>query len=174
MTRVRRILLSCLLVIIISFTFYTFSFRPRAVEIRELTKKHIRIAETLKASKEYIAKYRSVKVAFDSLSSQWDIFEEYLPEEQEIPELLREMAKDGKLSRVDFLLFKPLTVIPRDFYKENPIQIKVICGYHELGRFLSRIAAENRLINVSNLRLISSGKPDKTLTADFVATAYSM
>ncbi|MDI6839942.1 MAG: type 4a pilus biogenesis protein PilO [bacterium] len=174
MTRPRRILFACVLVVVIFFAFFTVLFRPRAAQIRELNQKYAQVSKALERSKNLIERYKSVKVAFDSLSSQWEIFEEYLPEEKEMPGLLRGMAEAGRLSNVSFILFKPLTPVPREFYNENPIQIKVSAGYHELGNFLSRVAGLQRLVNVDKIRLMSSGKPDKTLEAEFIATAYSV
>jgi len=105
-----------------------------------------------------------------------------LPDEEEMPDLLKEIASAGKSSNVIFLLFKPLDKGDTgDFYKENPIQIRVRCNYHELGNFFSKIADLTRLVNISKLALVipkktdktGEGIPDKYMEADFIATAYT-
>ena len=173
MKRIQRILLSCVLVIIIFLSFYNFSIQPKREQIRDLTEQHKKVAELLQTSRGYIDKYKSVKAAYDSISVVWAKLEELLPEQEEMPELLSSISDAGKKSGAEFVLFKPLSQVPCNFYSENPIQIKVTCNYHELGWFLSRVGGLTRLVNVSNFKLISIKNPlEATMDAEFVATAY--
>ncbi|PIU28710.1 MAG: hypothetical protein COT09_04145 [Candidatus Hydromicrobium americanum] len=172
MTRIRRILVSCAVVIIVFLGFYNFLIKPKIEQIRLLNKKHEDVAKVLESSKECIDKYKDVKSAFNSILSQWKVLEKSLPEEEEMPEILRAMHEIGKKSNVKSLLFKPLPKIPRDFYTENPITVKVIAGYHEVGRFMSEIAGLSRLVNVSKIRFVSSKSEEMVLEAEFIATAY--
>ena len=89
-----------------------------------------------------------------------------------MPELLSSISNAGKKSGAEFALFKPLPQIPHDFYEENPVKIRVSCNYHQLGAFLSRIAALPRLVNVHKLKLdgLQAGKP--TMNAEFIGIAY--
>jgi len=172
MSRPRRILLAAILVISFVFAFHSLVFRPKMSEILRLRGRQETLRETLETARGYVEKYKTVKAAFDSISATWEVLEELLPEQEEMPELLRNMAESGRSSGAEYLLFKPLTPVPQDFYNENPIQIRVTCGYHELGIFLSKIAHLNRLVNVRGLKLTSTGEGVKTLEAEFVATAY--
>ena len=175
MTRTRRILISSVLVVLIFVLFYNFSISPKRVRIRELNLQHQKVVEVLASSHAYIDKYRDVKTAYDSIYAVWEKLGEYLPEEEEMPELLTSISDASKKSGVEFILFKPMTLVPRDFYQENPIQIKVTCGYHELGWFLSRVAELPRLVNVAAFKLTQAKEPssDATVNAEFVATVYT-
>jgi type IV pilus assembly protein PilO len=152
--------------------FYNFSIKPRKGRIADLTEQHKNVAKVLETSRGYIEKYRSVKAAYDSISVIWEKLEELLPEQKEMPELLSSISNAGKRSGAEFTLFKPLPQIPHDFYEENPVTIKVSCNYHQLGAFLSRIAALPRLVNVNKLKLdgLQAGKP--TMNAEFIGIAY--
>lgn len=172
MTRLRRILISCGVVILVFLVFYGLLFNPKVKQIRELTKKHEEVANLLKSSKDYIDKYRDVKAAFEQLEAKWTVLQECLPDEEEMPALLRAISDAGKRSDVSFLLFKPLPRVEKEFYQENPIQIKVSAGYHEVGLFLSRVAQLTRLVNVSNFKFASSRDAESVLEAEFIATAY--
>ena len=173
MTRLRRILVSCLIVILVFLGFYNFLIRPKINQIRLLNKKHEDVTKVLNSSREYIKKYTDVKMAFEHISHQWKILEKCLPDEEEMPNLLRSMSDAGKRSNVKSLLFKPLAKVPKDFYQENPIQVKTTSGYHEIGTFLSMISELPRLVNVSNLILTLSENTERTLKAEFIATAYT-
>lgn len=173
MTRAQRILISCVLVTLIIVLFYNFSIKSKRQRIYELTQEHVRIAEILRSSQTYMDRYKTVRAAHDSISEVWEKVAELLPEEEEMPELLTAISDAGKRSGAEFILFKPLSPVPRDFFQENPIQIKVKCGYHELGRFLSKVAGLMRLVNVSTFKLVGLQEPKVGLEAEFVATAYT-
>lgn len=177
MTRNKRILITCISGVIIFVLFFYFLIRPLQAQIKKLNDDHAKVFKLLEISQGYIDRYKSVKEAYLSISAQWEVLSTYLPEEEEMPKLLKEIANAGKSSNVIFLLFKPLGKgDTTDFYEENPVQIRVKCNYHELGSFLSKIAAMKRLVNVTKLTLASAKKkkfPEKFMEADFIATAYT-
>ena len=52
-----------------------------------------------------------------------------------------------------FQTFKPAPQKPQEFYNENPVEIEVKGGFHQVGVFLSRLANLSRIVNVTNLQL---------------------
>jgi Tfp pilus assembly protein PilO len=125
------------------------------------------------------------------LEEQWKQAEALLPSDREVSGLLTQITQAGEQSGVAFELFKPGAVTPKDFYSENPVEVRVTAGFHQLGMFLSRLANLARLVNVEKLQLegkkqereekekpkggIETGPNlDHTLTASFMATAYSL
>jgi type IV pilus assembly protein PilO len=77
---------------------------------------------------------------------------------------------------VDFHLFQPKPPIAGEVVTENPVQVEVVGGYHQVGSFLAEMANLDRLINVSGLALVPEQEPADerhTLHATFTATAYS-
>ncbi|MBN4065559.1 type 4a pilus biogenesis protein PilO, partial [Desulfocapsa sp. AH-315-G09] len=89
------------------------------------------------------------------------LFEEtakLLPKEKEIPRLLTDISARGRGSGLDFLTFKPGADVPKDFYSEIPIDIKVRGPYHNMGMFLDQVSKLDRIVTVSN---ITMGAPKK-------------
>ncbi|MFA5033226.1 MAG: type 4a pilus biogenesis protein PilO [bacterium] len=171
----KKLLLSCLLVVLLVFLFVNFLFKPKSTSITKLNKKHSEVSKLLDTSKGYVNRYKSVRIAVDSMTNQWNSLAKCLPSEEEMPYLLRGIAEAGRLSNVQFLLFKPLPGGQQtNFYKENPVQIKINCTYHELGYFLSKITALERLVNVSKFKLSTNKKADRYTEVDFIATAYTL
>jgi type IV pilus assembly protein PilO len=76
-----------------------------------------------------------------------------LPNEREIPELLRRVSSIGKKIGLEFLLFQPLPENPRDFYAEVPVKLKIEGSYHEVATFFDRIGKLNRIVNVRDISL---------------------
>lgn len=171
---IRKIVLSALTVILLVIIFQIFLFKPRIAEISKLNKKHAEVLKLLETSKGYVSRYKSVRAAVDSMSVLWASLSECLPNKEEMPYLLRGIAEAGKLSNVQFVLFRPLPLVSTGFYVENPVYIKVNCTYHELGYFLSKISSLERLVNVTKFKLSSAKKSDKFATVEFTATAYTI
>ena len=97
-----------------------------------------------------------------------------LPNEAEIPDLVRRISSIGKKIGLEFLLFQPLPEVKRDFYADVPVKLKVEGSYHEVATFFDRIGKLNRIVNIRNIALHDpeerSGKI--LLTIDGTAVTY--
>jgi len=76
-----------------------------------------------------------------------------LPNKTEVPNLLVDITQAGLGRGLNFVLFKPEKEKPLEFYAELPINIIVTGGYHQLGEFVSDIAALPRIVTVSNINI---------------------
>lgn len=173
----RNTIISVLVVIGLGFSFQAFVFRNKQKEIKMLENKYNMHEIAISRAKQSMHNYRKLSAEIDSTASVWQELEKCLPENEEMSELLRGIAKAGELSKVAFILSKPLSPDTQGLYVENPLEIKVRCGYHEFGRFLSRLANLERLINIRKLEIISFNSeedPLHTVEASFIASAYTM
>tara|TARA_Y100001968_G_scaffold331685_1_gene387201 strand:+ start:282 stop:893 length:612 start_codon:yes stop_codon:yes gene_type:complete len=97
-----------------------------------------------------------------------------LPNSREIPELVRRISSIGKKIGLQFLLFKPMPEIVRDFYAEVPIKLKVEGSFHEVATFFDRVGKLNRIVNVKDITISDpeerSGKV--ILTIEGTAVTY--
>lgn len=97
-----------------------------------------------------------------------------LPNEREIPELLRRISSIGKKIGLEFLLFQPLPEVPREFYADVPVKLKIEGSFHEVATFFDRIGKLNRIVNIRDITMGSpierSGKI--ILTTDGTAVTY--
>ncbi len=95
--------------------------------------------------------------------------EKALPSKAEMDALLSDITHAGLGRGLQFLLFKPGQVIVKDYYAEQPIDIKVTGNYSDVGEFSSDIANLPRIVTLNNLALNSK---DGTLTLDAVAKTF--
>jgi type IV pilus assembly protein PilO len=89
-------------------------------------------------------------------------------------QLLTQVTVAGQRSGVEFLLFEPRPPAPRDIYVENPVQVKVNGGYHEIGMFLSRTSNLPRIINVNSIELKNAPNKDDPDAPDVVEATLHM
>jgi type IV pilus assembly protein PilO len=98
-----------------------------------------------------------------------------LPGKTEIPNLLVDISQTGLAAGLDEKLFEPLTEVPKDFYAEKPIRIKLDGAYHEFGSFVSDIAALPRIVTLHDIEIKPASKEGTgfdQLTIDVTAKTY--
>jgi type IV pilus assembly protein PilO len=94
-----------------------------------------------------------------------------LPDKTEVAELLVDVSQTGLAAGLEFELFKPLDEVPREFYAELPIQVKVTGQYHEFGHFISGLAALPRIVTIHDIKISRTSKEDANADLLLEATA---
>jgi len=96
-----------------------------------------------------------------------------LPGRTEVPNLLVDISQTGLAAGLEEQLFQPMGEVQREFYAELPIKIRLSGSYHELGEFVSGIAALPRIVTLHDIA-ISPVDPDvfDELTLDVTAKTY--
>jgi len=79
-----------------------------------------------------------------------------LPGKTEVPNLLVDISQVGVGAGLEEKLFQPSAEVKKDFYAELPIKIKLSGSYHQMGAFVSGIAALPRIVTLGELSI----KPD--------------
>jgi len=76
-----------------------------------------------------------------------------LPNEKEIPEILKTISSLGKESNLEFTLFKPRPEQPQQFFANVPIDLVALGTYHNVGIFFDKVSKLPRIINVVDFNL---------------------
>lgn len=98
-----------------------------------------------------------------------------LPSKTEVADLLVDITQTGLASGLEFDLFQPKPEVPKEFYAELPIAIKVKGNYHQLGEFVSGIAALPRIVTIHNINIKSekgTGGNTSNLAMAAIAKTY--
>ena len=133
-------------------------------------------AEEVKLRADYTSKMAQA-INLEALKAQKTKVDEYverlqkqLPSKAEMAALLSDINQAGLGRGLQFDLFKPGQVVVRDYYAEQPIDIKVIGSYHDISSFAGDMANLPRIVTLNNMAL-SVGK-DGTLVLDAVAKTF--
>jgi type IV pilus assembly protein PilO len=81
-----------------------------------------------------------------------------LPGKTEVPSLLIDISQVGVAAGLEEKLFQPSGEIKKDFYAELPIKIKVTGSYHQMGEFVSGIAALPRIVTLDEMKITGENK----------------
>ena len=95
-----------------------------------------------------------------------------LPNRTEVADLLVDVSQTGLASGLEFELFQPQPEVPKDFYAELPIKIRVIGTYHEFGEFVSGLAALPRIVTIHDVQIKPRGKAGAQLVMEATARTY--
>lgn len=96
-----------------------------------------------------------------------------LPGKAEVDHLLDDISQTALAAGLDQRQFLPGDETNRDFYAEVPIRLQYLGSYHELGRFVSDVAALSRIVTLHDIRItpISLGEEEE-LQLDVTAKTY--
>jgi len=114
-----------------------------------------------------LAELRKQKLQVEEYVTQ---LEKQLPGKAEMDALLSDINQAGLGRGLQFELFKPGSVVVKDYYAELPISIKVSGRYHDMGAFAGDIANLSRIVTLHNLD-IKSPTRDSTGALSMEATA---
>lgn len=97
-----------------------------------------------------------------------------LPNQQEIPSLLTSITSAGKGAGLDFLVFRPKSEAPKDFYAEVPVDISVSGSYLSVAKFFIAVSDLPRIVNISNVAFsdISNKGGSTTMKVTCLATTF--
>ena len=124
--------------------------------LRETFKKKHSKAVNLEVYQQQLA---DIERSFGALLRQ-------LPGKTEVPNLLVDISQVGVGAGLEEKLFQPSGEVKKDFYAELPIKIKLTGSYHQMGEFVSGIAALPRIVTLHDITI----KPiDKSASYDVLS-----
>ncbi|MCB1789860.1 MAG: type 4a pilus biogenesis protein PilO, partial [Gammaproteobacteria bacterium] len=95
-----------------------------------------------------------------------------LPNRTEVADLLVDVSQTGLAAGLEFELFQPQGEVPKDFYAELPIKIRVVGKYHEFGEFVSGLAALPRIVTIHDVEVRPQSANSPTLVLEATARTY--
>ncbi|HRQ63775.1 MAG TPA: type 4a pilus biogenesis protein PilO [Xanthomonadaceae bacterium] len=69
-----------------------------------------------------------------------------LPSKTEMPDLIVDISQTALASGIENELFEPRAESVKDFYAEQPIQLRMVGTYHQFGTFVSGVATLPRVV----------------------------
>lgn len=124
------------------------SAEQREIDTKVIFEKKAQQAANLEAYEQQLEEMRE---SFGAMLRQ-------LPNKTEVADLLVDVSQTGLAAGLEFELFNPQSEVPRDFYAELPISIRVIGNYHEFGDFVSGVAALPRIVTLNDITISRKSK----------------
>ncbi len=112
-----------------------------------------KLTKELNESRAITRDLQKFKEEVDRLNGELKTALTQLPNEKEIPEILKSISSLGKESNLEFTLFRPKPEVPQQFYAQVPIELAVLGNYHNIGIFFDKVSKLPRIINVVDFNM---------------------
>ncbi len=114
------------------------------------------------------------KQQLDDIQKSFGAMLRQLPGKTEVDNLLIDISQTGSASGLNQELFQPLPAESRDFYAQVPIKIRLTGNFHQLGEFVSGIAALPRIVTLHDVAIKAADKAPgfDQLQMDVTAKTY--
>jgi type IV pilus assembly protein PilO len=168
--RIPLIVLLCVAILVASyFLIFSDQFREKG-----------RLSQDLAHTQQEVARLTIIKDSMPEGRKQYAALQERLqeairemPEQKEIPNLLRQVSMTAQGSRTRIKFFAPKEIQPADFYSELPFEIKYSGLYHSLGYFFDGVRHMERIVRVTSFSLEAKGTGQKVqLEGSCLAKTY--
>jgi type IV pilus assembly protein PilO len=146
------LILVAILCVMAGLYVYAF-FVPRQDELKVAKGELSKLTKELNESRAIARDLQKFKEQVEKLNEELKNALTQLPNEKEIPEILKTISSLGKESNLEFTLFKPKPEEPQQFYAKVPIELTVLGSYHNIGIFFDKVSKLPRIINVVDFNM---------------------
>ncbi len=152
---------------------YFFIVKDKRPLLQRAEATELELRTTFENKQKKAVNYDAYKAQLAQIEQSFGTMLRQLPGETEIPSLIVDISQTGLAAGLQEKLFVPQSEIPKDFYAEKPINIRLTGSYHEIGNFISGIAALPRIVTLHNITIT----PETTdsfdvLSMEVVAQTY--
>ncbi len=170
----KKILILIVILIVITGLYAYLFYLPYQEEMERLKGEYDKLIRELNESRAIVRDLQKFKEEIEKLNAELVKALTQLPNEKEIPEILRNISSLGKESNLEFTLFRPKPEEPQQFYAKVPIELVVVGSYHNTGIFFDKVSKLPRIINVVDFNMSRFQKekdPKKIETEILVKTS---
>jgi len=169
----RLLILLGILAVIVGLFIYLL-YMPNQEELSRLQERNRSLDVTLRETKRIADDLPKFQAEYEKMQARLNEALSELPNEKEIPNLLKSIAALAKDQGLEVLLFQPGGEVPRGFYAEVPVSLKLQGSFHDLVLFFQEVGNLSRIVNIGNLKIGNSKMIDgrNVLSVECKATTF--
>lgn len=162
------------ILLLLGASYWYFLYQPTGDKIARVERQMAGKRKTLNKHRKIAAQYDEFKAKVAELQEQLRIALIQLPNQREIPDLIRQISDLGVRTGLQIDLLRPQPEQPKEFYAEVPITVKVAGDYHSVGQFFDALGRLPRIVSVSNVQMSmkKKAKEDASLETQCLATTF--
>lgn len=152
---------------------YWFVVKQEMPILERAQREETELRSTFEQKQRRAANFDAYRAQLAEIEREFGTMLRQLPGRTEVPSLLVDIAQTALASGLDEELFQPTGEVPLDFYAELPISLRYTGSYHEIGDFVSGVAALPRIVTLHNIRIkpVTEGSFED-LTLEVTAKTY--
>ncbi|HDP88945.1 MAG TPA: pilus assembly protein PilO [Thioalkalivibrio sp.] len=166
---VKAIIIGLLFIAVLGAGYY-FDTKGQLEQLASEERKETQLRQKFETEQRKVANLEELKQQLEEMRRSFGAMLRQLPSKTEIPNLIVDVSQTGLASGLEIDLFRPQDEVRKGFYAEKPIQLRVVGNYHQMGDFVSGVAALPRIVTLHDINI----KPmdDGRLTMEALAKTY--
>jgi type IV pilus assembly protein PilO len=170
---IRAVAVGLAFVAVLAAGVYMFVIQQEKPLLDRAKQDEIDLRMTFEDRQRKAANFDSYRTQLAEIERDFGAMLRQLPGKTEVPSLLVDISQTAAGAGLEEQLFQPTGEVQKDFYAELPIKLRYTGNYHELGNFVSGIAALPRIVTLHDITIHKGDKasPDE-LTFDVTAKTY--
>lgn len=149
----QRLLALVGLLAILGLAFYFLIYSGRAEDITRLRQSLARVRGEVSRTRTVARQLPVLEKRLASNTQQLRLVSRFLPDTEEIPELLIQVSDMGRSAGLDFLLFQPEKEEPRTFYAAVPVKLQISGTFSQIMTFFRGLSELPRVVDVTDLKI---------------------
>ncbi len=172
-----KLILVLIVCVLVGAVGYYVDTEKQLKKLKQVEQKELKLRDEFVEKQSKAANLDAYKKQLEEMKQSFGAMLRQLPNKTEVADLLVDVSQTGLAAGLEFELFKPQGEVPREFYAELPIKIKVNGYYHEFGDFISGLAALPRIVTIHNVNIShrkkrTAGADDGRLILEATAKTY--
>ncbi|WP_370153105.1 MULTISPECIES: type 4a pilus biogenesis protein PilO [Pseudomonadota] len=130
-----------------------FVIRPVYEQVQTAKTQEQTLFQELDTKQKKVAAIDAYREQLKEMERQFGDMLKQLPSRAEVANLLNDISQKRVEASLEEELFQPTGEVPKEFYAAIPNKIVVVGDYHELGNFVSAVAALPRIVTIEEVEI---------------------
>jgi type IV pilus assembly protein PilO len=135
-----------LIAVVILGLIYYFSIGDKRETLAGLQQTEVSLKATFEEKQGRAANLEPLKIQLAQMEEILQQMMRQLPGKTEMPDLIVDVSQTALASGIVNELFQPGPEVPKEFYAEKPIMLRMVGTYHQFGSFMSGVASLPRVV----------------------------
>lgn len=130
-----------------------FKLKPMTEDLERTRAEETKLRQDFETKQRKVAALDAYKEQLAEMERSFGDMLRQLPSKAEVANLLNDIAQTRVAAGLEEELFQPQGEVPKEFYAEIPNRIVVVGQYHEMGNFVSGVAALPRIVTIDDVEI---------------------
>ncbi len=135
-----------LVILVILLVGWYFFISDKQDELATARQQEVQLKQEFVEKQAKVVNLEALKAQLAQMNDMLQQMLRELPSKTEMPALLVNISQTALSAGLETELFKPGPEIPKEFYAEQPIALRMIGTYHQFGTFISGVASLPRVV----------------------------
>jgi type IV pilus assembly protein PilO len=176
MKAVEKLGVAIAILVIIAAGYWYFFYGEREAAINTLDQALAKQHAEIQKQREELKRLPILREELAQLKLKETELKQELPSSKEIPKLLEDISLAGHAQGLTFMDFAPQKEVPKQYYEEVPVQLRITGPFHATVVFMNRVARLPRIVNITDVVMTPGGGKNSdgpmTLNTSARATTY--